>query len=436
MDAPGHVVAADWLIAMDRLPARAVRRGGVRIGPTGQVVAAGPAEDITRGGDSVTFHESAVLTPGLINAHAHLDMSYWTTAGRAGLAGRPLHDWVAPVVAERLLRSPGEIAAAAGRAAVESLAGGVTTVVDVTPAAMAWREVRDAVAATAIRQVALAEVLGFGERGEALWDAARRVLSDAPSARDGLEGGTAGLEFGISPHAPCSTCAAMYERGLALAREQGAAFMTHLSETREEIEFCRTGGGPWRTRIEQFAGPADEASFPIPRCSPVEYAERLGLLAYPRTLLAHVNYLEPGDMERLSAGRATVVLCPRSADYFGHRDHPWRRMTAAGVNVAIGTDSRASAPDESVLAELRWLHQQHREVRPAQLFALATRNAAAAIAPRQLGVLAEGAWADLVAWPARGGDDADAILGAVLDSNAAAVAVYSAGRPVEGSRQP
>ena len=51
--------------------------------------------------------------------------------------------------------------------------------------------------------------------------------------------------------------------------------------------------------------------------------------------------------------RMAVVYCPRTHAWFGHPPYPLEKMLAAGVPVALGTDSRASSPDLSLLAEMR-----------------------------------------------------------------------------------
>ncbi|MCG3181369.1 MAG: 5'-deoxyadenosine deaminase [Phycisphaerae bacterium] len=404
-----RVVSADWLIAMDPDVPGAIRNGGVRIGDDGLIAAVGPVDDIRAPGDELIHHADAVLTPGLISCHAHLDMSYW--AGRRdGLAGRPLHEWVVPIMGERLIRPPADIAAAAARGAADSLAAGVTTVVDITPASIAWADVLEAVATVPVRRIALAEVIGYGARADAVW-------SDAVAALKLADASLPPLSVGLSPHAPYSTEPALYERALAEAKRHGRVLATHLAETLEEVQFTEAGTGPWRKLIERVSGdfPRD---FDAAECSPVALADRLGLLAYDRTLLVHVNHLRDGDLERLAAGRASVVYCPRTADFFGHRGHRWREMLAAGVNVAVGTDSLASSPDLSVLGELAFLHAAHPEVPATTLFALATTNAARAIGRAgELGVLKVGARADIAAWPLQrssSSDSADAILTALL----------------------
>ena len=65
-------------------------------------------------------------------------------------------------------------------------------------------------------------------------------------------------------------------------------------------------------------------------------------------------------------------------------------MLAAGVNVALGTDSRASNPDLELFSELLTVAQLHPQVPPAQILRMGTLNGAQA-----LGALASGKRATL-----------------------------------------
>ncbi len=54
-------------------------------------------------------------------------------------------------------------------------------------------------------------------------------------------------------------------------------------------------------------------------------------------------------------------------------------MTKAGVNVVLGTDSRASNPDLDIWNEVRTLRSTYREVSPQFAFAAVTQRAAEAL---------------------------------------------------------
>jgi len=89
--------------------------------------------------------------------------------------------------------------------------------------------------------------------------------------------------------------------------------------------------------------------------------------------------------------KMTVVYCPRTQSYFPHGDYPLPEMLACGVRVAVGTDSRASNPDVSVLSELRHIAQQHPSIAPEEILKMGTLYGAEALGlGDQLGSLLPG----------------------------------------------
>src|SRR5205823_10181172 len=92
---------------------------------------------------------------------------------------------------------------------------------------------------------------------------------------------------------------------------------------------------------------------------PLDYLQTLATAH--RALVIHGNYLAADEIQLLAAHRdcMSVVYCPRTHAYFGHEHYPLSQMLAAGVRVAVGTDSRASNPDLRLLAELRYIARHH-----------------------------------------------------------------------------
>jgi cytosine/adenosine deaminase-related metal-dependent hydrolase len=106
-------------------------------------------------------------------------------------------------------------------------------------------------------------------------------------------------------------------------------------------------------------------------------------------------------MEMLSRGNASVVYCPRTHAYFGHAPHRWREMLERGINVAVGTDSCASAPDLNLVDDLRLLRKLAPKVDAETIWKMATINAAKAIAMQdRVGCIANGESADIVTFEA------------------------------------
>ena len=142
---------------------------------------------------------------------------------------------------------------------------------------------------------------------------------------------------------------------MELARRRACRSPTHLAESPDEAEFLADHAGPFR-RIWDFLGAWDERR-PALRRRADPLREIASACSTSRRVLAHVNYCDDDELDLLAAGRASVVYCPRTHAYFGHPPHRWRDMLAAGVNVAVGTDSLASSPDLNLVDDLRLVRQ-------------------------------------------------------------------------------
>src|SRR5262245_24025930 len=121
-------IIGSWSIPGDGTPA--VARGGVVLDATERVIAVGDGAVLRREYPGVAFQElSAVLTPGLINAHTHLELSAFR--GRVA-GGRGFVPWVDALVALRAREQPEQNSEAIDAAISELLAAGVVGLGDVT----------------------------------------------------------------------------------------------------------------------------------------------------------------------------------------------------------------------------------------------------------------------------------------------------------------
>jgi cytosine/adenosine deaminase-related metal-dependent hydrolase len=146
--------------------------------------------------------------------------------------------------------------------------------------------------------------------------------------------------------------------------------------------------------------------------------------------VAHGNYLTDEEMAILAQSGSSVAFCPRSHAFFGHADHPWRRLLAAGANVCLGTDSLASSPSLSILDEMRFLWSREGDADPRLLLQMGTCRGARALGfEGDLGDLAEGLRADFcVVGPVGGTTDP---LAAILagEGNISRVVLGGQARP-------
>ena len=316
----------------------------------------------------------AVLTPGLVNAHTHLDL---TSSADSVQRTPKFTDWVFQIVGQR---SSSAIGPSIRQGVQQSLAGGVTTVGDIDGTGGSAPILRD----TPIRKVVFFEVLGFSGDSNATGLARLATYLGAPSASDSL------LTAALSPHAPYSTSAEIYRQCVV----SGLSICTHIAETKEELEFLSSGTGAFVGYLEAFG--ISTAGWSPPQVTPMQYMKTLGVL-HKNSLLAHCNYLTDADITLIVESGASVVFCPRSHHYFYHTDHPVVQLIQRGINVAIGTDSLASNWSLSLLDELKFLAHIQPCIRPETLFDMVTYNGAKALGLEQIGRLEKGWQADIIA---------------------------------------
>ncbi|GAB4139575.1 MAG: amidohydrolase family protein [Planctomycetota bacterium] len=308
------------------------------------------------------------LFPGLLNAHAHLD-----------LGPQPRTDsFVSWIEAVRSQRQGGAAGAAerAGEALGRLLRSGCTAVgeIDSTGAS------RAAFARTATPGRIYGELIGF-DAGEE--DAERQIQDRMPQ-------GTRRCPAGLSPHAPYSVSAALLRAAGRACRH----IQVHVAETEEEVLFLREGRGPLRDLLESLE--RLPAGFAPPRATAVELLRGTGLLRAGVTLV-HCQHIGEGDAERIAASGAAIAVCPGTIDWFGRDPPPVREWLDRGIRVGIGTDSLASNEALDMLRELRLAARLWPSIDPSNLLRMATEGSAAAIGRPGLGVLRVGGSADFFA---------------------------------------
>jgi cytosine/adenosine deaminase-related metal-dependent hydrolase len=387
---------------------------GAVVFSVGIIRATGDAKTIQSENPDATIVDlgDAVILPGLINAHTHLELSLCTAEARP--PDETFADWILSMRQRSAGAEDFESAAHAGIS--QCLKFGVTCVGDISQHATTTRA---ALAASPLRAVSFGEVLGLGLRRSRFDELFPRAI-DSAYASDRLR-------IGISPHAPYTVDLPGYQQCVRVADERSMPIMTHLAENPQENDFLTSKSGlfrdlwerigSWTPGVKTFAG------------SPIAMAKSVGLLDRP-TILAHVNYCDEADLALLAAGRASVAFCPRTHRYFGHPPHRWREMMARGINVCIGTDSCASSPDLNLLDDLRLLHEIAPDISASTLFQMSTRHAARALScDEEIGSIAPGKKADFAAFAIRGNNPLDY----VLESYGPPIGVWIDGRRVSGA---
>ena len=366
----------------------------------GRIAAAGRRSDVLEqaGADAeVRDLGDAVLMPGLVNAHTHLELSWM---GAAPPEAGDYMTWLNDFVRKRSRVDEAAARQAAERTVEQALARGTVAVGDVS------NEIWTAsiLARTPLFGIVFHELLGFPT------SVAERLLDEAASSLDSIEADADVAQAGerlrvvLTPHAAHSTSAALLKALGGRARAAQAPLSIHVAESEAEVRFLHDGSGPFREFLVE-RGKWDDSWTP-PGHSPVEHLDRLGVLS-PRTLAVHCVQVGRQDLSKLQARGVTVVTCPRSNRRLGVGTAPVPRLLGAGIPVALGSDSLASAPDLDLFAEISALRQEHPGLAPAAILRMATLNGARALGlADELGSVERGKRGALVLVPlAEPGDD-------------------------------
>jgi len=361
-----RVMSADWVVPVEGDP---IRDGAVAIDGDGLIAAIGPASEL---GEGERFQE-AVILPGFVNAHTHLEYAVYAGFGD-GLSFGP---WIGVHVERKQRIGIEEMEDIARLGALECLRSGVTMVGDCSFSGAAATACAD----VGLDAIVYLEVFGAADEGRERFERLSARLAGTLSD---------GVRLGISPHAPYTTGIDLYRA----ATELRMPIATHLSESRDELDYVRSGSGPWSSIADVLVPPLGTTG--------IRALAGEGLLG-PHLLAAHCVQVDDEEIALLADNDVAVAHCPRSNAVLGCGIAPLAALRDAGIRVCIATDSPASTPSLDMFDEMRaaLYVSRAREERPDALTAadaleLATLGGARALGvERERGSLVPGKRADL-----------------------------------------
>jgi 5-methylthioadenosine/S-adenosylhomocysteine deaminase len=310
-----------------------IEDGAVLVDANGRIAALGRHRDVPTPPRTETRQfPDAVLVPGLVNCHTHLELTQ--LAGQN--AEREFAQWIWRVRELKDATPPDGFYAAAVQGVKDGWARGVTCVAETGSTGAVMRALHD----LGGRGIVYQEVFG---PDPAQLAASMAELEGAVSQLRRLA--TSQLRLGVSPHAPYTVSAPLYEAVTGFARRERLPLAVHLAESQEETQFVQGGSGPFADAL-RARGIAVEAQ----DCAPVEYLRRLGVLN-AGTLCIHCVQVEERGVTILAAAGAAIAHCPRSNRAHGHGSAPLRAFRTAGLRVGLGTDSVVSVGDLDLWAE-------------------------------------------------------------------------------------
>jgi cytosine/adenosine deaminase-related metal-dependent hydrolase len=342
----------------------------------------------------VVSARGCLVTPGLINTHHHIFQNL--TRAFAPAVNASLFDWLSTLypVWSRLDEEAAYVSAWIGLA--ELALGGCTTTSDhlyvhprpnlIDAEIAAAREVGLRFHPTR-GSMSLSEKDGglppdsvVQDDDEILADSERLIASHHDPNPGAM------VRIGLAPCSPFSVTPELMQETAELAERHDVRLHTHLAEDPDEDRFC----------LERFGR------------RPIEHFEEVGW-AGERAWIAHCVYPNQDEIRRLGGWRTCVAHCPSSNMLIAGGIAPVHELREAGVPVGLGCDGSASTDHASLWLEARTalllgrLRRGPTSLSAREVLQMATLGSAACLGRTgELGVIAPGAPADLVAWPLEG----------------------------------
>ncbi len=339
-----------------------------------RIVAVGPRRDVTGRYSSkeVIDAHGKLIIPGLINGHTHIPMTLFR-----GLADDlDLQDWLTKYIFPAEAKNVTEEFVRAGTrlGLAEMIRGGTTTYCD-----MYYFE--DAIA----DETAKAGVRGV--LGETIIDfpvADNKTNAEGMAYVEKFVQKWKGHELivpAIAPHAPYTVSEEHLKAARAFSDRTGAPIVTHISETKREVDDSLKAHG----------------------ASPVDYLNRIGFLSN-KVIAAHMVWPSEEELDLLKKIGVGVVHNPQSNMKLASGVAPVPNMLKRGLLIGLGTDGAASNNDLNMWEEMDTAAKLHKvfsgdpKVLSAQeAFELATiRGAQALHLENEIGSIEKGKRADLV----------------------------------------
>ena len=315
-----------------------------------------------------------IVAPGLVNAHTHAAM----TLLRGHSDDVPLQEWLGAIRAFELRMTYDDIRAGLALAMAEMIRSGTIGFVDMH----LWDGTLLAdVCVAGMRVCAAPAVFGYDAVAypRARQETGAQVLDRTPELAAEFAGERL-VRVSYGPHAPYSCGPELIGDVARQAATNGLGVHIHLSETRAEVTESLARHG----------------------VSPIALAARQGLFGVG-THVAHAVHPEPGDAELLASRGITLSHNPISNLKLGAGIAPIADYRAAGVAMALGTDSVASNNTADLFEEIKIGTLLQRGLRHdpgvqsgADALAMATSGGAAALGVGLSGRLAVGEPADLI----------------------------------------
>jgi 5-methylthioadenosine/S-adenosylhomocysteine deaminase len=180
--------------------------------------------------------------------------------------------------------------------------------------------------------------------------------------------------LGIAPHSLYSVHRRLWKVIAKFARKYHALLQTNLGECQDELDWLKSGHSDVDL-FHKFIG-FQNMTPDKKGLTPVEYLQEFDAMR-DNFIAVHVNQLYDEELNTLSKLGASVVHCPRSNQYHHKKTaNIFNLMKYFPGKVAFGTDSLISNKDLSILNEAKYVRNTKKGIDDLKYLDMMTINAA------------------------------------------------------------
>jgi cytosine/adenosine deaminase-related metal-dependent hydrolase len=359
-----------------------IDNGAVAINNKGAILAVGYAANIIKrfSRHRIRRLHNAVLLPGLINLHSHIELPPLLESVRA----KTFPDWII-----NLIRAKKDLSKQNYRSATKInintlIHTGTTTVGEICTHGVSPALLKQA----GLRAVVYHEIISMDPVQGAHWEPPPGL----PSRSSLL------IQVGFSPHTPYTVSQAALRAISRLSKKKGIRVAMHIAESKEEIRLLQRKKSGLE-ELYRFAG--WDIGWAPQGDSSIEYLKGIGFLS-PNLLAVHAVQVTGKDINWIRKSRVSIAHCPRSNKETGVGKMQLKKFIDSDITVGLGTDSLASSPTLNMWDEMRYAYHIHRQsgVSAEDIFRFATINGAKALGlDKEIGTIEPGKKADMIAVP-------------------------------------
>ncbi|MBI4744763.1 MAG: amidohydrolase family protein [Actinobacteria bacterium] len=302
----------------------------------------GKAKDLKRkySEEEIINFNQAVLMPGLIDVHTHLEYTIF----RGICDDLPFSPWLIQLTKKSRKLNLEDWSISAKLGALEAIHSGITCVADMGKTDTGVKAILE----SGLRGVAFLEITGMDDSGlnERLKDVKKTISGWRKKVNK-----SSLLKIGVSPQSAYTVSPKLFYELSLLARKEDLYYSFHLAESPDEYDFIKYGSSMLANEFRDEMGWGKILWQPM-GTSPTKYLEQWDVFE-GKAIAAQCVAVSQADIDILKKYNAAIAHCPKSNAKLGTGVAPLVEFLRQGLRVGFGTGSLASNNTMDLFDEMR-----------------------------------------------------------------------------------